>query len=143
MFERLINSFGQPANQLEADILHNGELQLAAVQLLFSILPVDYVVIPSESAALVKSLMALFAYSTEKCHRMIARAASAHDRDSSIMAPATLLKSRTSLAFRKRLLAEANVIMRADGVLHDNELDLEHRLERLLGLAQAYEQKIA
>lgn len=143
MFERLINSFGQPANQHAADVLHDGELQLAAVQLLFSVLPVDYNVSASEGRALFKSINSLFGFSTERCHRMIARAAASHTRDSNIMAAATLLKGRTTIAFRKRLLAEVNIIMRADGVLHDNELDLEHRIERLLGLTETNTKKIA
>lgn len=136
MFERLIHSFGQPANHHAQDIAHDGELQLAAVQLLFSVLPVDYVVTTDESSALFTSLEKLLSFSPEKCRRMIARAAATHGRDSNIMAAATLLKSRTPLSFRQRLLAEVNLIMRADGVLHDNELDLEHRISRLLGLSQ-------
>lgn len=143
MFERLISSFGRPANQHAADILHDGELQLAAIQLLFSVLPVDYKVSPVEGCALVKSINTLFAFSPEKCHHMISRAASNYSRDSNIMAAATLLKNRTTIAFRKSLLAEVNIIMRADGILHDNELDLEHRLERLLGLVEVNAQKIA
>jgi uncharacterized tellurite resistance protein B-like protein len=143
MFERLINSFGQPANQHTADVLHDGELQLAAVQLLFSVLPVDYDVSPIEGCALVTSIQSLFGFSPERCHKMIARAAALHARDSSIMAAATLLKSRTTLAFRSRLLAEVNTIIRADCVMHDNEIDLERRLERLLGLTETTTQKIA
>jgi uncharacterized tellurite resistance protein B-like protein len=143
MFERLINSFGQPANQHAPDILQDGELQLAAVQLLFCVLPVDYEVTAKEGSALMSSLVTLFGYSPEKCHRMVARAAAAHDRDSTIMPAATLLKSRTTEQFRRRLLAQVNVLMRADGVLHDNELDLEHRIERLLGLASPNLQKSA
>jgi uncharacterized tellurite resistance protein B-like protein len=134
MFERLVQSFGQPANQQPANILQNSELQLAAVKLLFSVLPVDYVVTNDEGCALVKSVCKVLACSPEKARRVVARAASAHARDTNIMAAATLLKHRTTFLFRQRLLAEVNVIMRADGVLHDNELDLEHRIERLLGL---------
>ncbi len=137
MFERLINSFGQPANQHSADFMHDAELQLAAALLLFAVLPVDQKVTADEGCAFRKSLVALFSFSPEKCHRMMARAASAYDHDSSIMSAATLLKHRTTEAFRRRLLAEINMIMRADGVLHDNELDLEQRVERLLGLAES------
>jgi uncharacterized tellurite resistance protein B-like protein len=143
MFDRLINSFGQPANQHSRNIMQDSELQLAAVQLLFSVLPVDYRVTPDEGCALVKSIKSLFGFSPEKCHRLIARAAAAHSRDSNIMAAATLLKSRTTLAFRQQLLAEINLIMRADGVLHENELDLEHRVERLLGLTTPDSRQIA
>jgi uncharacterized tellurite resistance protein B-like protein len=133
MFERLINSFGKPANQ-HADFFHDAELQLAACTLLFAVLPVDYHVTADETCALRKSIIALFNVSPEKCQRMISRAAAAHDRDPSILSATTLLKRRTPELFRQRLLAEINAIMRADGVLHDNELDLEHRIGRLLGL---------
>jgi uncharacterized tellurite resistance protein B-like protein len=135
MFERLINSFGQPANQQDNGPVINSELQLASAMLLFSVLPVDYRVTVEEGCALQKSLFALFDLSPEKCRRMIARAAAAHNRDPAIVAATTLLKRQTSELFRIRLLAEINIIMRADGVLHDNELDFEHRVERLLGLA--------
>jgi uncharacterized tellurite resistance protein B-like protein len=135
MFERLINSFGQPANHNNAYELHDAELQLAAALLLFSALPVDYSVTAEEGCALNQSLAGLFSFAPDKCHRMIARAASAYNNDSSIMAASTLLKHRTTLNFRKRLLAEINLIIRADGVIHENELDLVTRVERLLGLS--------
>ena len=134
MFERLINSFGQPANTRDDGTAINPELQLASAMLLFSVLPVDYLVTADESCALRKSLIALFNMSPEKSRRMIARAAAAHSKDPAIVAATTLLKHRTSENFRLRLLAEINTIMRADGVLHDNELDFEHRVEKLLGL---------
>jgi uncharacterized tellurite resistance protein B-like protein len=135
MFERLINSFGQPANARDDGAVSDPELQLASAMLLFSVLRVDYHVTADEGCALQKSLLTLFNMSPEKCHRMIARAAAAHSKDPAIVAATTLLKRRTSDDFRHRLLAEINIIMRADGVLHDNELDFEHRVEKLLGLA--------
>jgi uncharacterized tellurite resistance protein B-like protein len=134
MFERLINSFGKPANQQDIAYPRDAELQLAAAILLFAVLPVDYRVTAEETCALRKALTALFKLSPEKCQRMIARAAAAHDRDPNIVAATTMLKRLTSESFRHHLLAEINIIMRADGVLHDNELDLEHRVARLLGL---------
>jgi uncharacterized tellurite resistance protein B-like protein len=135
MFERLIKSFGRPANQGNGTVIHDHELQLASAMLLFGALPVDYKVTSDETCALRQSLTLLFGYSAEKCQRMIARAASAHARETSIVAATTLLKHRTPEKFRRQLLAEINAVMRADGVLHDNEIDLERRIERLLGLA--------
>jgi uncharacterized tellurite resistance protein B-like protein len=108
MFERLIKSFGRPANQGNGTVIHDHELQLASAMLLFGALPVDYKVTSDET--------------------------SAHARETSIVAATTLLKHRTSEKFRRQLLAEINAVMRADGVLHDNEIDLERRIERLLGL---------
>jgi uncharacterized tellurite resistance protein B-like protein len=137
MFERLINSFGQSANPREA------ELQLAAAVLLFGVMPVDYKVTQDETSAFRASLVSLFNYSPEKCRRVMARAASAHARDSSIVATTTLLKHRTSEQFRTRLMCEVRKLSRADGVMHDNEHDLEQRIERLLGLAQDNLQKSA
>lgn len=134
MFERLINSFGKPANQHDGSYPRDPELQLAAATLLFAVMPADHKVTADETCTMRKALNSLFNMSPEKCRRMIARAAAAHSRDSNIVAPTTLLKRRTSKIFRLQLLAEINSIMRADGVLHDNELDLEHRVARLLGL---------
>jgi uncharacterized tellurite resistance protein B-like protein len=134
MFERLINSIGQPAQPTSSNVAADGELLLAAAKVLFAALPVDYAVTSCEGVALRTSLMKLFALSPEKCHRLISRAAAAHGKDPSILAATTLLKHRTSEPFRRNLLAELNLIIRADGILHDNELDLEHRSVRLLGL---------
>jgi uncharacterized tellurite resistance protein B-like protein len=136
MFERLINSFGQPANSYG-----DAELQLAASKLLFAVLPVDYKVTNEEAHALRNSLTSLFHVSPEKCRRMISRAAAAHAKEPSFVAAATLLKHRTTESFRQKLMTEARNLSRADGVVHNNELDLEQRLERLLGLAdQALQQ---
>jgi uncharacterized tellurite resistance protein B-like protein len=135
MFERLIKSFGRPANQRDATEIHDHELQLASAMLLFGALPVDYRITADEACALRGALTSLFGFNTDKCQRMIARAAAAHARETSIVAATTLLKHRTPEKFRRQLLAEINLIMRADGVLHDNEVDLEKRIERLLGLA--------
>jgi uncharacterized tellurite resistance protein B-like protein len=143
MFERLINSFGQPANQQDSQTLRDPELQLASAMLLFGILPVDYEITAVEGTALCKSLATLFNFTPEKCHRLMSRAAAAHSKEPSIVAATTLLKHRTTEAFRRKLLAEANYIIRADGVLHDNELDLGHRLERMLGLSSENMQQSA
>jgi uncharacterized tellurite resistance protein B-like protein len=134
MFERLLNSIGQPAQPPTTDVAADGELSLAAAKVMFAVLPVDYEVTNQERVALRTSLMRLFHISQEKCHRLMARAAAAHNKDPSILAAATLLKHRTPENFRRKLLAEINSLIRADGVLHDNELDLEHRMARLLGL---------
>jgi len=106
MFNRLIESFGRPANQHDGTTVRDGELQLAAAVLLFGVLPIDYVVTSDEGAALRKSLQTLFGFSPDKCHRMIARAAAVHGRDPSILAATTLLKRRTSEEFRLRLMTE-------------------------------------
>lgn len=135
MFERLINSIGQPAQSPSTNVSADAELLLSAAKVLFAVLPVDYVVTSQEGVALRTSLIKLFNLSPEKCHRLTARAAAAHDKEPSILAATTLLKHRTSETFRRKLLAEVNVIIRADGVLHDNELDLEQRVARLLGLS--------
>jgi uncharacterized tellurite resistance protein B-like protein len=135
MFERLINSIGQPAQPILTNVAADGELLLAAAKVLFAALPVDYSVTSCEGVALRTSLIKIFALSPEKCHRVMSRAAAAHSQDSSILAATTLLKHRTSESFRRNLLAELNLIIRADGILHDNELDLEHRAARLLGLS--------
>jgi uncharacterized tellurite resistance protein B-like protein len=143
MFNRLLKSFGRPANQEDNPVIHDGELQLAAAVLLFGILPVDYVVTADEGAALKKSLQTLFGFSEEKCHRMMARAAAVYGRDTSILAATTLLKHRTTEMFRYRLVAEAQLIMRADGVLHDNELELGQRMKNMLGLGDTSLEKSA
>jgi uncharacterized tellurite resistance protein B-like protein len=136
MFERLINSFGRPANQQDGAHLRDGELQLAAAVLLFGVMPVDHRITNDETSAFHDALVTLFNYSPEKCRRMMARAASAHARDSSIVAATTLLKRRSPEHFRRRLMQEVRNLTRADGTVHDNEIDLEQRIERLLGLAQ-------
>jgi uncharacterized tellurite resistance protein B-like protein len=136
MFERLINSFGKPANQHDDAHLRDGELQLAAAMLLFGVMPVDHRITSDETSAFHNALVSLFNYSPEKCRRMMARAASAHAREPSILAATTLLKSRSPEHFRHRLMQEVRNLARADGVVHDNEADLEQRIERLLGLVQ-------
>ncbi len=143
MFERLINSIGQQSQPPSANVAADGELLLAAAKVLFAALPVDYSVSSCEGVALRTSLIKLFALSPEKCHRVMSRAAAAHSQDSSILAATTLLKHRTSESFRRNLLAELNLIIRADGILHDNELDLEHRAARLLGLTTGEWQRSA
>jgi uncharacterized tellurite resistance protein B-like protein len=143
MFERLINSIGQPGQPPSTNVAADGELLLAAAKVLFAALPVDYAVTSSEGVALRTSLVTLFGLSQEKCHRVMSRAAAAHGQDSSILAATTLLKHRTSESFRRNLLAELNLIIRADGKLHDNELDLEHRAARLLGLTSGEWQQSA
>jgi uncharacterized tellurite resistance protein B-like protein len=134
MFERLIKSFGKPSNQDNGFVLHDQELQLASAKLMFSMLPVDYYIEPEESAALRESLTRLFGFNLSKCRRMIARAAAAHFHDPSLLAAATLLKHRTTETYRRNLLEEIRAIARADGTLHDYEIDLQERVERLLGL---------
>jgi uncharacterized tellurite resistance protein B-like protein len=134
MFERLIRSFGRPANQTDGTVVRDQELQLASAKLLFSMLPADYNIEPEESVALREALTRLFHFTPMKCRRMIARAAAAHYREPSVLAAATLLKHRTAEAFRHTLLDEVRAIARADGALHPNELDLQTRVERLLGL---------
>jgi uncharacterized tellurite resistance protein B-like protein len=143
MFERLIHSIGQPAHPTLTDVSADAELLLAAAKVLFAVLPVDYSVTSQEGVALRRSLIKLFTLSPEKCHRIMARAAAAHDKEPSILAATTLLKHRTSESFRRKLLAEVNVIIRSDGVLHDNELDLEQRVARLLGLSTSHWQQSA
>ncbi len=134
MFERLIKSFGRPANQFSADAMRDPELQLAAAKLLFGMLPADYRVEPQERVALRVALTRLFGFDAAKARRMIARAASAHGADPSLLAAATLLKRRAPEAFRQALLSELRGIACSDGVLHENEIDLSSRAERLLGL---------
>jgi uncharacterized tellurite resistance protein B-like protein len=134
MFERLIKSFGTPSNQHNAFVLRDHELQLASAKLLFSMLPADYNIEPEESVALREALTRLFGFGTLRCRRMIARAAAAHFREPSLLAAATLLKHRTSAAFRQNLLLEIRRIARADGSLHHFEIDMEERIGRLLGL---------
>ncbi len=134
MFERLIKSFGTPSNQRDHVVVNDPELQLASAKLLFSMLPVDYNIEPEESVALREALTRLFHFGHLRCRRMIARAAAAHFHEPSLLAAATLLKHRTSEAFRKNLLAEIRRIACADGTLHDYEIDLQTRVERLLGL---------
>jgi uncharacterized tellurite resistance protein B-like protein len=134
MFERLIKSFGTPSNQHSSIVVRDQELQLASAKLLFSMLPVDYNIEPEESLALRESLTRLFGFSPMRCRRMIARAAAAHFHEPSILAAATLLKHRTPETFRRTLLKEIRTIAWSDGTLHVNELDLQARVERLLGL---------
>jgi uncharacterized tellurite resistance protein B-like protein len=134
MFERLLKRIGQSNQSHLKNIATDAELLLAAAKVLFAVLPVDHVVTKQEGVALRTSLIRLFALSPEKCRRLMARAAAAHGRESSILAAATLLKHRTPEAFRHELLEEVNSLIHADGVLHDNELDLEQRVARLLGL---------
>jgi uncharacterized tellurite resistance protein B-like protein len=143
VFERLLNSIGQAPQPQSTNVAADGELLLAAAKVLFAVLPVDYVITNQEGVALRNSLVRLFALSPEKCHRITSRAAAAHGKDPSILAATTLLKHRTPEGFRRKLLAEVNTLIRADGVLHDNELDLEHRLARLLGLSSDQWQKSA
>jgi uncharacterized tellurite resistance protein B-like protein len=135
MFERLIKSLGQPVNRNDAPPDQDPELQLAAALLLFGVMPADYKITRDETSALRVALIGLFDFSPERCRRMMARAASMHARESSIVGATTLLKRRASEDFRLRLMREVRKLSRADGVVHDNELDLEHRIERLLGLA--------
>jgi uncharacterized tellurite resistance protein B-like protein len=134
MFERLIKSLGRALPESDGFVLRDQELQLASAKLLFSMLPADYNIEPEESVALRFALTRLFHFSPHKCRRMIARAAAAHFREPSILAAATLLKHRAPVEFRQRLLEEIRVIARADGALHENEIDLQERVERLLGL---------
>jgi uncharacterized tellurite resistance protein B-like protein len=138
MFERLIRSFGTPANQWANQhnniVVRDQELQLASAKLLFSMLPADYNIEPEESVALREALTRLFGFGTLRCRRMIARAAAAHYHEPSLMAATTLLKLRTPETFRRNLLVELRLIAGADGALHDYEIDLQTRVERLLGL---------
>ncbi len=136
MFERLIKSFGHPANQHHHAVYGDGEVQLSTALILYSVLPVDYRITVEEGRALAQSLVKLFGFSTVKCHRFMARAAAAYNRDSSIMAAATLLKKHTTPTFRSRILVEVTAIIQADGVFHGNEADLRMRIENLLGLSQ-------
>jgi uncharacterized tellurite resistance protein B-like protein len=134
MFERLIKSFGKPSNQHSSIVVRDQELQLASAKLLFSMIPADYNIEPEESVALREALTRLFHFGPMRCRRMIARAVAAHYREPSLLAAATLLKHRTSEAFRRNLLAEIRRIACADGTLHEYEIDLQTRVERLLGL---------
>jgi uncharacterized tellurite resistance protein B-like protein len=141
MFERLLHSLGKPDSPQTENVGDDGELVLAAAKILYAVLPVDYVVTNQEAVALRMSLMRLFEISPDRCRRLIARAAAAHAKDTSILAAATLLKHRTSDAFRKQLCAEVNLLIHADGVVHDNEADLENRVSRLLGFGGDYWKK--
>jgi uncharacterized tellurite resistance protein B-like protein len=128
MFERLINSLGQPANTQTGDAAHDPELQLAAAQVLFAMLPVDYHVKQLECIALMRALERLFG------QKLVSRAAAGHAREPGILASAMLLKRGTSLAYRQQVINEARVIALSDGTIHSNETDLINRMEALLGL---------
>ena len=133
MFQRLIQSFGRPANNFSRD-LHDPELQLASTLLLFAMLPADYRVKQLECVALMHALSRLFGIGEIKSHRLIARAVAAFNKEPGIFASAMLLKQRTSPEFRSRLFCEARQIAMADGEIHWNEKDLLNRLQHMLGL---------
>ena len=135
MFERLISSFGRPANNHIAGTPLDSELQLAASILLFGVLAVDFQISPEETKALQQNLQELLHLSAEKSHRLIARAAASVEKDSSIMSAATLLKHRSPEEFRKDLMKAMIRVICADGQVHLNELDRAARTARLLGLA--------
>ena len=133
MFERLIQSFGRPANNFSRD-LQDPELQLASTMLLFAMLPADYQVKQLECVALMQALSRLFGISETKGRRLIARAVAAFDKEPTIFASAMLLKQRTTPEFRANLFNEASQIAMADGEIHWNEKDLLDRLQPMLGL---------
>jgi uncharacterized tellurite resistance protein B-like protein len=143
MFERLIKSFGKPANLTRSAHVTDHELQLAAAMLMFAVLPVDHKVTADETCALRSALVSLFDFSPEEAQRMLARSAAAHANEPSIVAATTLLKHRTTPEFRQHLLHELRAIVRSDGEVHHNESDLEQRVERLLGLSPHGFQKTA
>ena len=134
MFERLIKSMGQPANRQNGDVTHDPELQLATAQLLYGMLPADYLVKQLECIALLHGLERIFGFGPQRSHKLVARAAAAYSNEPNILASATLLKRRTSLAFRQKIMVEAKAIALADGDIHNNESDLLNRLANLLGL---------
>jgi len=134
MFDRLIESLGR-TNQIDDSAQGRVvENQLAAAMLLYSVLPADHVIVPQESMELRLALQHLFFLTDLKSRHLITRAVSAHARDPSLVACATILKHRFSFAFRRRLLGAAHRIAMSDGRLHDNEADVLARISSLLGL---------
>ncbi len=75
----------------------DGEVQLAAVILLFGTLAVDHEVTPEETAALQQCVATPASpFDPKKASGLIARAAAAVAKDPGIMAAATLLKHRNA-----------------------------------------------
>ena len=68
--------------------------------------------------------------------KLMSRAVSQFHKEPLLLAPATLLKHRLSIGFRRLVLVTANRIAMADGHLHNYEADVLARIETLLDLRE-------
>jgi uncharacterized tellurite resistance protein B-like protein len=134
VFDRLVESIGRNTQIDDSAQAQVPENQLAAAILLYAVLPADNVIRPEESLELRIALQHLFGATDEKSRRLIARAMSAHSREPSLLASATILKHRFTFNFRRHILGAAHRIAMSDGRMHDYEADVLARISSLLGL---------
>ncbi len=136
MFNRLLESLGTISTKDDALQVLEPETQLATAILLFAVIHADSYYAAAESRAFYEGLRHIFGLSEDKCWKLMSRAVSQYHKEPSLVAPATLLKHRLSTGFRRLVLATANRIALADGLLHDYEADVLGRLETLLDLRE-------
>jgi uncharacterized tellurite resistance protein B-like protein len=136
MFDRLLghidNNNAATQNLRDPD----GDIRLSAAILLFSMVPADYQNLPEEGTVLLQQICKLLNLGQRRGHKLIARAAAAKDAEPSIFAAANILKRKTSIEFRQKILHAIDLIALADGVVQVQEVDLAARTKRLLNIEQ-------
>ena len=137
MFNRLLESLGTISTKDDAVQVLEPETQLATAILLFAVIQADSSYAASESRAFYEGLRHIFGLSEDRCWKLMSRAVSQYHKEPSLVAPATLLKHRLSMAFRRLVLVTAKRIAMSDGYLHAYEADVLARLETLLDLRDA------
>ena len=137
MFNRLLESLGTISTKDDAVQVLEPETQLATAILLFAVIQADSIYAASESRAFYEGLRHIFGLSEDRCWKLMSHAVSQYHKEPSLVAPATLLKHRLSMAFRRLVLVTAKRIAMADGYLHAYEADVLARLETLLDLRDA------
>ena len=136
MFNRLLESLGTISTKDDSVQVLQPETQLATAILLFAVIPADSFHAASESRAFFEGLRHIFGLSEEKCWKLMSRAVSQYRKEPTLLAPATLLKHRLSVGFRRLVLVCAKRIAMADGSIHAYEADVLTRLETLLDLRE-------
>ena len=134
MFDRLLESLGTISTKDDAVQVLQPETQLATAILLLAVIPADSFHAAAESRAFYEGLRHIFGLSEERCWKLMSRAVSQYRKEPTLLAPATLLKHRVSVAFRRLVLVTARRIALADGNLHEYEAEVLTRLETLLDL---------
>ena len=137
MFDRLLESLGTISTTDDALQIRHPETQLATAILLFAVIRADSFHAASESRAFYEGLRHIFGLDEAKCWKLMSRAVSQFRKEPLLLAPATLLKHRLSVGFRRLVLVTAKRIAMADGHLHDYEADVLTRIESLLDLRDA------